>query len=111
MLKQRCTLILNLLKGWMRVASFFNMKKKHVEGSVAKLLHSQKFLMPPSVSSELVDAAVERIDTGYGSRVSVSRRKAMVFADSGKIDHEGKYSIFGQIMQQLISVLRSSAVA
>ena len=103
LLKQRCKLLLAVLKGWIHVAGFFNMKKKHVEGSVARLLHGLKFLMPPSVSGQLVDAAVERIDTGYGSRVSVSRRKAMVFADSGKIDHEGKYSMYGQIVQQLIS--------
>ena len=31
----------------------------------------------------------------------MSRRKALVYADSGKIDHEGKYSLFGQIIQQL----------
>jgi len=27
----------------------------------------------------------------------------MDFADQGKIDHEGKYSMYGQIVQQLIS--------
>lgn len=31
----------------------------------------------------------------------MSRRKAMVFADSGKVDHEAKYSMFGQIIKQL----------
>ena len=72
------------------------MSKKHMEGTVSQILHSQKFLMPSSVSSQLVDTAVNNISTGYGGhRVTVSRRKAMVFADSGKIDHEGKYSIYG----------------
>ena len=35
--------------------------------------------------------------------LSVSRRKAMVFADEGKVDHEGKYTIFGQVMKQCLT--------
>jgi len=31
----------------------------------------------------------------------VSRRKAHLFGEEGKIDHEGKYTMFGQIIKQL----------
>jgi hypothetical protein len=58
-------------------------------------------LVPPTVLSKIVDKTCEEVDGGYSRDVSVSRRKAMVFADSGKIDHEGKYSIYGQVIQQL----------
>ena len=32
--------------------------------------------------------------------MNVSRRKAMIFADSGKVDHEGEKTLFGQIRMQ-----------
>jgi hypothetical protein len=38
---------------------------------------------------------LEKIDSGSMVYLSISRRKAMVFADEGKVDHEGKYTIFG----------------
>ena len=33
--------------------------------------------------------------------VTVSRRKAMVFADNGQVDHKAEKTIFGQIFQQI----------
>jgi hypothetical protein len=45
-----------------------------------------------------VDKACELVTPGSSLEVSVSRRKAFNYADSGKIDHEGKYSLFGQII-------------
>lgn len=49
----------------------------------------------------MVDEAVEKLSSGYGASVEVSRRKAMVFIDKGLIDHEGKYTIYGQVISQM----------
>ena len=39
---------------------------------------------------------------GYGiPRITVSRRKAMMFAESGQTDHEGTKTLFGQILTAL----------
>ena len=100
-IKMRCKLLLRLLKAWIKVAQYFTMSKKNVPGSISATLFGLKFLMPPSISNKLVDELVSQLDSGYEEGVEVSRRKAMVFADSGKIDHEGKYTIYGQIIQQL----------
>jgi len=48
--------------------------------------------------SKIVDEQVQSIDGGYERQVTVSRRKAMVFADAGKVDHEGKFTMYGQII-------------
>merc|ERR1712060_806641 len=58
-------------------------------------------IVPSSLLAKIVDDQVSGISTGYARDVRVSRRKEMVFADAGKIAHEGKYTMFGQIIQQL----------
>ena len=51
--------------------------------------------MIPSITNKIVNEMLDQIDSGSMVYLSVSRRKAMVFADEGKVDHEGKYTIFG----------------
>ena len=41
------------------------------------------------------------VNEGNPGTVDVNRRLAQEFADSKKIDYEGKHSIFGQIISQL----------
>lgn len=55
LLKLRCQLLIQLVGCYTKTAAFFNMSKKHVNGSIGQLLHTQKFLLPSSVSSKLVD--------------------------------------------------------
>ena len=55
LLKTRCKLLLDLLKAWIEVRAVFNMKKKHMQGSVAHLLNASKFLVPRSVSNALIN--------------------------------------------------------
>ena len=57
--------------------------------------------MPSSVLSVIVDKACNDVSSGGQPSVSVSRLRARAFADSGKIDVEGKYTIYGQLIQQL----------
>ena len=61
-------------------------------------MFKSKHLIPTEILSKIVDKACDRVDSSYESGVSVSRLRAKAFADSGKIDHEGKYSMFGQII-------------
>ena len=100
-LQTRCKLLLSLVKAWKSLEENCDLKDKTTPGSIANLLFAKKYLVPPTVLSKIVDKACGEVDGGYSRDVSVSRRKAMVFADSGKIDHEGKYSIYGQVIQQL----------
>ena len=54
-----------------------------------------KRLVIPSVTNKIVNDMLDEISSGSMCYLSVSRRKAMVFADEGKVDDEGKYTIFG----------------
>ena len=47
----------------------------------------------------MVNSELESICSGSMVYLSVSRRKAMLFEEEGKVDNEGKYTIFGQIRQ------------
>lgn len=69
---------------------------------MAYLLFSKKNIVPSTVLSKIVDEATNQISYEYCEpQVTVSRRKAMVYADSGKVDQEGKYTIFGQVITTL----------
>ena len=51
--------------------------------------------MIPSVTNKIVNDMLDDIPSGSMAHVKISRRKAMEFADEGKVDNEGKYTIFG----------------
>ena len=56
-------------------------------------------LVLPCILNKIVDERFENIDENYDCPVvTVSRRKAMMFADSGKVDHAGTQTVFGQII-------------
>lgn len=99
--KLRCKLLLSLVKAWQTIEKVTDLANKNDKGSIANLLFSSKYLVPPSVLSVIVDKACAEVDSGYGPSVAVSRLRAKTFEDNGKIDHEGKYTIYGQIIQQL----------
>ena len=101
--KLRCKLLLSLVKSWQTIEAVSDLKDKDIPGTVSNLLFTKKYLVPPSVLSVIVDKAVGEVDSGYGPTVAVSRLRAKAFEDSGKIDDEGKYTIYGQIIQQLVS--------
>ena len=97
-IKARSELLIGLINAWESVAKVIPFSKQ--PKTIGNKLLLLKYILPTSMSSKLLDDAVESIDNNYGEpSVSVNRRKAMVFADSGQIDHEGKYTIFGQIFQ------------
>ena len=59
-------------------------------------------LVLKSIVSELFDRANRSIETTYSEPgVYISRRKAMMFADSGNVDHMGTSTVFGQIVTNL----------
>ena len=88
-----------MVKSWATLQSISDLQDREMPGSIGNILFKNKYLVPPSVLSKIVDEACALVDGGSSLEVSVSRRKALVYADSGKIDYEGKYSLFGQIIQ------------
>lgn len=101
--KLRAKLLITLVKAWQKIEGTCGIQGKDIPGSIASLLFEKKFLIPPSALSAIVDKACEAVDSSYESSVDVNRLRAKAFADKGNIDHEGKYTIFGQIIQRLKS--------
>jgi hypothetical protein len=56
------------------------------------------FSLPPYMKKEIVNSAIQSLPGGERISVTLRRRKAYAFADSGQCDHEGINTIFGQIM-------------
>ena len=54
-----------------------------------------------AVINQIVDTQLNSIPNGSTPEIRVNRRKAFEFYDQGNIDHEGKNSIYGQIITQL----------
>lgn len=46
---------------------------------------------------------IDLLSTSSEGNVTIKRRKAFYFANSGQVDHEGKFTIFGQVFQQMKS--------
>lgn len=89
--------IVQFNKNWLNVVNYV-CAEYATEGSISSAVMKSKHLILPVVILDQIDRIVEQLPTGCEGSVSISRRKAQIFADSGRIDHEGKFSIFGQIM-------------
>lgn len=54
-----------------------------------------------SIKTKYVDDQISRLPSGSQGTVKIKRAYAQRFADSGKCDHTGEYTIFGQIHQAI----------
>ncbi|TNV74071.1 hypothetical protein FGO68_gene5475 [Halteria grandinella] len=54
------------------------------------------------MKSEIFSTQIAELPRGERFELTIRRRKAIAFAESGECDHEGTKSIFGQIVQALI---------
>ena len=50
---------------------------------------------------QLIDKMIRSLSTTGEGAIKIMRRKAFYFAESGLVDNEGKFTIFGQVFQQL----------
>jgi hypothetical protein len=102
-IKERLSMLLDFLKAWSRQISRIHISESSNIGILAKSVFKTKSLVFSHILEKLLNDKIEQLDTGSQPSVEVSRSKAMIFNDSGKVDVDGKYSIFGQIIQQLNS--------
>lgn len=84
----------------MKAYKYINPSDRNRPGSIANLHFKSKGFTIPSLMSESITKALDNISEGYYIDVTVSRRRAMLYTDQGKIDHDGKWSIFGQVYRE-----------
>jgi len=94
----RSGLLLKFNKQFSSMIKYVNVSQRHMAGSLANLHFKCKNMALKSVINTMVDKQLNDIDEGCKPEIDVNRRKAMVFEEEGNIDHEGRYSIYGQII-------------
>ncbi len=53
------------------------------------------------VRNEIIQNHIEKLESsGERFELTIRRRKALLFADTGACDNEGVHTVFGQIMQE-----------
>ncbi len=54
-----------------------------------------------SIKNKSIQQIINNLPTGSRQEITVKRRKAQVFVDSGQCDHLGEHCLFGQIYTQI----------
>jgi len=98
-IKNRITMLIDFFKSWSRSTKYVDVSQVNDKKSLAYCIFNTKHLIMQSILDDMIQKEIDKISTGYNTSAQASRRKAMVFADAGKVDHEGKYTIFGQVNQ------------
>ena len=52
------------------------------------------------VKRRIINDMISKLKKSEEGGITIRRRKAFYFANSGLIDHEGRHTIFGQVFQQ-----------
>lgn len=90
-------------KAFEAATKFVNIEDRNTENCISNFHFKNKHMVIASVINTIVDKQLENISGGSTPNVYINRRKAFVFADEGNVDHEGKYTVFGQIITSLRS--------
>lgn len=67
--------------------------------SASNIFRTVKHLILNAVKMSFVDKSISNLETGNCSCVNINRNDALRFEESGKVDHTGEYTIFGQIFK------------
>lgn len=68
--------------------------------SAANIFNQVKHLILACVKNNFVDKQIEKLESCSGDSVTIDRNKALRFEESGKVDHTGENTIFGQVFTQ-----------
>lgn len=101
LLATRTNFLFKFSVAFSRAVKYVSAEDRDNEGSISYQHFRVKSKVLASVINAIVDKSLESIPTGNTCEVVCNRRKAFEFGESGNVDHEGKYSIFGQIIQGL----------
>jgi len=85
-------------KAFEAATKFVNLQDRNTENCISHFHFKNKHMVIASVINSIVDKQLENISSGSTPNCYINRRKAFVFADEGNVDHEGKYTVFGQVI-------------
>ena len=87
----------------MTVYKLINTYDRNKAGTMANKHFMLKNLCMPSIMTEIVNKKLKLIKEGSKCDITVSRRKSMLQREKGQIDHDGRWSIFGQVYKEHMS--------
>jgi len=95
--KQKAGLFWMLNTYFFKILPYNSSLLKGVPGSVFELVQATKSSLLKSTKNKFIDDEIAKLPTGSESHVTVKRGAALRFKDTGKCDHTGEFSIFGQV--------------
>ena len=99
-LDTRKDLLVKFSQVFFKVIKLINMSERNLEGSYSNKHFVSRHLSISLAIDSIIESQLGSIpQTGDMAYCKVNRRKALIFQEEGNIDHDGKQSIFGQIMQ------------
>lgn len=75
---------------------------KDLENSFASLVTLNKGTLLTCVKAKVIQREIDRLSQGSKCTIKIKRNAAARFIDTGKCDHTGEYTIFGQIYQKCL---------
>ena len=100
--KQKATMYWMLNKYFFEALPYCTSLTRGIPGSGFDLLSEMKNSLLSSVKLKFVNKLIEKLPTGSRGSATVKRHRAISFIDSGKCDHTGEFTIFGQLFQQYL---------
>ena len=93
----RMAALFKFSKAFSRCVKYVSVDERDVKGTISQKHFTCKALAVATVINQIVDGQLSSLPNGDTPEIRVNRRKAFEFEEAGNIDHEGKYSIYGQI--------------
>lgn len=100
-IQMRSDCLVKFNKIFKKALKFIRIDERNEAGTLANRHFKCRDIALTSIINSQIDDALRCVDDGGTPEINVNRRKAMEYEESGKIDHEGKYSIYGQIISAL----------
>jgi hypothetical protein len=94
-IKQAGTLYWMLNQDFFKALNFSCKEQEGIPGTARELIMVMKQNLFASVKSKYVDKQIANLETSGQGCVKIKRHRALRFAETGKIDHEGEHMIFG----------------
>jgi hypothetical protein len=82
-----------------KILPYCTSKTKKIEGSSFDLLDKLKTSLLSSIKMKYVNQQIQKLPSNGQGTAQIKRHAAARFIETGKCDHTGEFTIFGQLLQ------------
>lgn len=95
--KQKASLFWMLNQHFYKVLPYRSAMLQEMPGSVVQIVMQIKGSLFGSMKNKYIDGEIAKLPQGTRKTIRIKRQTAQRFIDTGKCDHTGEFTIFGQI--------------